>query len=132
MKHLFLSVYLIETRHEKTCLRGFRSCPTQIGLCNHRSWLEAGNFVLRKQSDCTIYAAKTKSLISCAVFAQLICAFVFAYAKSRFCHDAAHHVLLIFHCDNESKIYTQKIIEPCYEKTGFLHIRKQRRRSALR
>ena len=29
-------------------------------------------------------------LISCAVTAQLICVFVFAYAKCRFSHDAAH------------------------------------------
>ena len=31
-----------------------------------------------------------KALISFAVTAKLICAFVFAYAKSRFYHDAAH------------------------------------------
>ena len=31
--------------------------------------------------DCTILIAKTKALISCAVTAQLICVFVFAYAK---------------------------------------------------
>ena len=37
----------------------------------------------------TICEVKTKALISCAVTAQLICAFVFAYAKSRFSHDAA-------------------------------------------
>ena len=37
-----------------------------------------------------ICGAKTKVLISCAVSAQLICAFVFAYAKSRFSYDAAH------------------------------------------
>ena len=38
------------------------------------------------------YVAKTKALISCAVTvaAMLICAFVFAYAKSRFSHDTAH------------------------------------------
>ena len=36
-----------------------------------------------------IYVAKTKALISCTVTAQLICTFVFAYAKSRFSHDAA-------------------------------------------
>ena len=36
------------------------------------------------------YLAKTKVLISCTVTMQLICAFVFAYAKSRFSHDAAH------------------------------------------
>ena len=33
---------------------------------------------------------KTKVLISCEVSAQLICAFVFAYSKIRFSHDAAH------------------------------------------
>ena len=37
-----------------------------------------------------IYAAKLKVLISCPVTMQLICAFVFAYAKSRFSHDTAH------------------------------------------
>ena len=30
--------------------------------------------------DVFIYVAKTKTLISCAVTAQLICAFVFGYA----------------------------------------------------
>ena len=39
--------------------------------------------------DCTFYVAKTKALISFAVTAKLICVFVFAYAKSRFSHDAA-------------------------------------------
>ena len=33
---------------------------------------------------------KTKALISFAVTAKLICAFVFAYAKGRFSHDKAH------------------------------------------
>ena len=42
--------------------------------------------------DCTIYVAKTKALISCAVTAQLICAFGFAYAKRRFSHDAARFI----------------------------------------
>ena len=32
---------------------------------------------------------KTKALISFAVTAKLICVFVFAYAKSRFSHNAA-------------------------------------------
>ena len=32
-------------------------------------------------------------LISCAVTAQLICAFVFAYAKIRFSGDEAHLML---------------------------------------
>ena len=33
---------------------------------------------------------KTKALINCAVTAQLICVFVFAYAKGRFSRGAAH------------------------------------------
>ena len=33
---------------------------------------------------CTICVAKTNALISCAAMAELICTFVFTYAKSRF------------------------------------------------
>ena len=40
-----------------------------------------------------MHVVKTKALISCAVTAQLICAFVVAYAKSRFSHHRAHFVL---------------------------------------
>ena len=39
--------------------------------------------------------AKTKALISFAVTAKLICIFVFAYAKSRFSHDAAQMIYLV-------------------------------------
>ena len=42
-----------------------------------------------KKKDCTIPAAKTKVLISCAVTVQLICVFVFAYANCWFSHAAA-------------------------------------------
>ena len=38
----------------------------------------------------TICVAKTQALISFAVTAKLICAFVFVYAKCWFSHDAAH------------------------------------------
>ena len=38
----------------------------------------------------TINVVKTKALISCRVTTRLICAFIFAYAKSRFSHDAAY------------------------------------------
>ena len=38
----------------------------------------------------TIIVEKTKTLMSCPVTAHLICAFVFAYAKSRFSHVVAH------------------------------------------
>ena len=36
---------------------------------------------------CTNYALKIKAVISCM---QLICVLVFAYAKKRFSHEAAH------------------------------------------
>ena len=36
----------------------------------------------------SIYVAKTKAMISCAITTQMNCAFVFAYAKSWFSHDA--------------------------------------------
>ena len=64
-----------EPRRQKTGLRGFRPGPTQTGLCSHRRWLETRNFGFRKQRECTIRVAKTKTLI---------CVFVFAYAKIRF------------------------------------------------
>ena len=43
-----------------------------------------------------MYVAKTKALISCAVIVQLICVFVFAYAKSRFSHNEAQLVTETF------------------------------------
>ena len=39
---------------------------------------------------------KQKALISCVVTEQLICVFVFAYAKIRFSHDANHNILSYF------------------------------------
>ena len=68
---------------------GFRQGLTQTGLYSHRRWLEAGNFRFKKK-NCTICASKTKALISCAVTAQLICGFVFAYADCWFSPAAAH------------------------------------------
>ena len=44
---------------------------------------------------CIIYVAKTKALISFAVTVKLICVFVFAYAKCRFSHNAAHIISLV-------------------------------------
>ena len=45
---------------------------------------------LHKKRSCTIHVVKTKALISFAVTAKLICVFVFAYARGRFSHNAAH------------------------------------------
>ena len=83
----------IEPRRQKTGLRGFRPGPTQTGLYSHRKWLEAWNFVFRKERDCTVRVAKMKALISFAVTAKLICVFVFAYAKIRFSHVAAQFII---------------------------------------
>ena len=44
--------------------------------------------------DYTIYVAKTKTLISFAVTAKLICVFVFAYAKIWFSNDEAHFMFV--------------------------------------
>ena len=40
------------------------------------------------------HVAKTKALISFAVTAKLFCVFLFAYARSRFSHVAAHLMFL--------------------------------------
>ena len=72
---------------------GFGPCPTQTGLCSYRKLIEALNLEFRKNKKCTIRVAKTKALISCAVTAQLICAFVFAYADCCF-SDAAAQISL--------------------------------------
>ena len=50
--------------------------------------------------------AKTKAQISFAVTAKLICAFVFAYAKSRFSHDGAH----IFAVNHSKRFYHREML----------------------
>ena len=79
-----------EPRHQKTGLRCFRPGPTKTRLRNYWMRLETLNFRFRKWRDCTIRVAKTKTLISFPVTVKLICVFVFAYAKIRFSHVAAH------------------------------------------
>ena len=60
----------------------------------------ARGLTFRNWEEARVYyhVSKTKALISCAVTKQLICAFVFAYVKSRFFHDALNfhaHVLCL-------------------------------------
>ena len=52
----------------------------------------------------TIYVAKTKALISCTVTAQLICAFVFTYAKIGFlmAQLISKRLFFVFLCKNLS------------------------------
>ena len=77
---------IIEPVHEKTNNLGFRPGPTQTRLYSHRKRVGASKFGFKKQTDSTIRVAKTKTLISCAVTAQLICVFVFAHADFWFSH----------------------------------------------
>ena len=80
------------TRENQQC--GFWSGLTQTRRYSFWRWLEAWNFVFRKSRYCTIQLAKTKTLISFADTAKLICIFVFAYADCWFSHDAAQMCLL--------------------------------------
>ena len=61
----------------------------------------------KKYRDCTTYVAKTKALISCAVTAQLICAFVFTYAKGRFSHDTAP-IYIVLAVDQLRGVFEEK------------------------
>ena len=45
---------------------------------------------IQRYRNCTIHVAKTKTLISFAVTAKLICVFGLAYADYLFSHEAAH------------------------------------------
>ena len=98
-RHVNTNLYIIETLREKTNNLGCRPSLTQTGLYSHsdRSRLEAWNFGYKKKRDCTIHGAKTKMLISCAVtcIAQLLCAFVFAYAICWFSYVVVHIASLV-------------------------------------
>ena len=82
-----------EPVREKTINLCFRPGQTQTGLYKHRRWLEAGNFGFRKKRNRTIRVVKTKALISFAVTAKLICAFVFASANCWFSYAKAQMTL---------------------------------------
>ena len=70
-------------------------------------------FQIYEVEDCTIgHVAKTKVLIRCAVTAQLICAFVLTYAKSRFSHDLAHFKSLCIAFRNLKMMYLLRSFRP--------------------
>ena len=64
-------------------------------------------FWFRQQWDCIIYVVKAKVLISCMVTAQLICAYVFAYAKSGFSHDMSQIYMYIHRKGKNGKTATR-------------------------
>ena len=75
---------IFETRREKPSLRGLPTYSDTNQALQPQKMDRDMQFGFRKKRDCTIYEAKTKALISCAVTGQLIFAFVFAYAKAGF------------------------------------------------
>ena len=79
-----------EPRCEKTCLRGFPLGSSKHRAVQPQKMVIGSKFRIYKVEEFTIYKATTKVLISFAVTAKLICDFVFAYAKGRISHDAAH------------------------------------------
>ena len=87
---VWLPITLYEPVHEKTNNLGSDRVRHKPGC----TVTEAGNFGFRKKRNyCTIGVAKTKALISFAVTAKPICAFVFAYADRWFSHVVAHIIL---------------------------------------
>ena len=100
-----MSSFTNEPAHEKTNNLYLQPGPTQTGLHKHRRWQKAGKFGFRKKRNCTIRVAKTKALISFAVTAKLICAFVFPYANSWFSHAKAQ-IIENFHGPLDSWLIT--------------------------
>ena len=66
------------------------------------------NFGFKKKRKCTIRVAKTKTLISFAVAAKLICVFVFAYTDCWFSHEADHILLY------QPKKHNAQRVHMCY------------------
>ena len=66
---------------EKTNNLCFRPGPTQTGLYTNTEDDQRPKIFDLEKMNCTIRVEKTKTLISFAVTAKLICAFVFAYIQ---------------------------------------------------
>ena len=62
---------------------GIEKCKVTFGFKYIKVTLTERD-VSHNMSRVAFYVAKTKALISCAIIAQLICAFVYAYAKTAF------------------------------------------------
>ena len=77
-----------EPRCEKTCPQGFQ--PGQTQTVQQQKIAKGLKFQTLKDLEGLYYLAKTNTMISFAVTAKLICVFVFAFAKIRFSHEAAH------------------------------------------
>ena len=68
--HYSISAFTWETNN-----LGLKAGLTQTGLCSHSSRLEARDLGFERKKNCTFCVAKTKTLISCAITAQLFVIF---------------------------------------------------------
>ena len=82
---------IFEPWHEKNNNLGFRTGPSQTSMYGHRSRLIKKPEYADLERRGIIYVGKTKTLISCAVTAQLVCVFGFAYNADSCFSDAAAH-----------------------------------------
>ena len=69
--------------------------------------------------------AKTKALISCAVTAQLICVFVFAYANCWFSHAQAHLFSFNLHGVVVMTSSSNHIYQKCHSEDTLVHSRSR-------
>ena len=76
-----------EPSREKSCLWGIRPGPTQTRLNSNKRSIEACISDLGSRGILLSIYRKQRHLT-----AQLICVFVFTYAKIRFSHDTAQHI----------------------------------------
>ena len=100
-----------EPRHEKTCHRGFRPGPTQTKLCVQSQKMTSGlKFRIQKVKGLYYLCRKTKgrALISCAITAQVVCIFVFAYAKTRYFFSSGSQCWYISH--EPSSLYHHSVL----------------------
>ena len=65
------------------------------------------NFWIKEVEGFTVYVAKTKTLMYCPITTQLICAFIFSHAASRFSHDVAQiiHYLASLKMENPPSLF---------------------------
>ena len=75
---------------EKTNNLSFPTRSDTYRPVQSKEMVRGRKFWIYKVEESTIHVAKTQALISFAVTAKLICAFVFAYADCWFSHVAAH------------------------------------------
>ena len=84
--------YFYEPHHKKTCIQGFWSDPTKTQAVQPQKIVRGLKFRI---SGLCYLCSEDKGAN------RLICAFVFAYAKSWLSYDAAHLIFIILEMDRD-------------------------------